>query len=111
MKGRGVQRKVFRIEQTFSGRNAGAELHTPVDELKLMRTRREPRDDNAALESLKHDLMLIQDTVAHNKRELSRLIGDGKARNMARAAGELGAAVEGMEKATEKILKSAEGRR
>ena len=106
MKGRGVQRKVFRIEQMFTGRSAGAGPRAPIDELKA--TRAEPRDDDETLESLRHDLTLIQDTVAHNKRELSRLIGDGKARNMARAAGELGAAVEGMEKATETILKSAE---
>jgi chemotaxis protein CheZ len=99
-----VQRKVFRIEQMVTGRSAAAEPRAPVHERKVMRA----RDDSGALESLRRDLALIQDTVAHNKRELSRLIGDGKARNMARAAGELGAAVEGMEKATENILKSAE---
>jgi hypothetical protein len=41
-------------------------------------------------------------------RELSVLINDGNDRRMARAAGELGAAVESMESATQKILASAE---
>ena len=41
-------------------------------------------------------------------RELSVLINDGNERRMTRAAGELGAAVGGMETATQKILASAE---
>ena len=40
--------------------------------------------------------------------ELSALIHDGNDRRMARAAGELGAAVESMETATQKILASPE---
>jgi hypothetical protein len=41
-------------------------------------------------------------------RELSALIHDGNDRRMPRAAGKLGAAVESMETATQKILASAE---
>ena len=52
--------------------------------------------------------MLVYDAVARNKRELSDLIADGKERRMTRAAGELGAAIESMEKATNRILKSGE---
>ena len=48
------------------------------------------------------------DAIARTKRELSVLIGDGRERRMAHAAGKLGTAVEAMEKATEKILKSTE---
>ena len=51
---------------------------------------------------------MLRDAVAHNIRELAALIGDSQERHMAHAAGKLGAAIEGMEKATEKILKSAE---
>ncbi len=51
----------------------------------------------------------MQETIAHNRRELAALIGDSKERRMARAAGELGAAVAGMEKATQKILHASRG--
>ena len=60
------------------------------------------------MQSLKRELALLNDAIAHNMRELAALIGDGHERHMAHAAGKLGAAVEGMEKATEKILKSTE---
>lgn len=63
-------------------------------------------DDN--VQSLTAELKLIRDTIARNKRDLGGLIGDGKERHMARAADELGAAVDGMETATQTILKSVE---
>jgi chemotaxis protein CheZ len=111
-----VQRKVFRVEQMFAGGRASAAAVEPadqrhlVDELKTLRALAERRDGNeaSAVQSLKRELALIHDTIAGNKRELSLLIGDGKQRRMTRAAGELGAAVDGMEKATQKILKSVE---
>src|ERR1019366_2272139 len=89
---------------------APADQHHLVDELKALRALAERRDGNEAttVQSLKRELALIHDTIAGNKRELSLLIGDGKQRRMTRAAGELGAAVDGMEKATQKILKSVE---
>jgi hypothetical protein len=55
-----------------------------------------------------HELSAIHSAIARNMQELSVLINDGDDRRMARAAGELGAAIEGMEKATQKILASAE---
>jgi chemotaxis protein CheZ len=55
-----------------------------------------------------HELSAIHSAIARNMQELSVLINDGNDRRMARAAGELGAAIEGMEKATQKILASAE---
>ena len=90
----GVQRKVFRIEELVGG-NA---------------PRQRDADFNAAdpAPSVEHELAGIQDIIARNKRELSALINDGSERRMSRAAGELGAAVEGMETATQKILASAE---
>jgi chemotaxis protein CheZ len=57
---------------------------------------------------LARELAAIQSAILHNMRELSVLINDGKDRRMARAAGELGAAVESMETATQNILASAE---
>jgi len=58
--------------------------------------------------ALERDLTAIHDIIAHHRRELSALITEGRERRMARAAGELSAAVEGMETATQKILASAE---
>jgi chemotaxis protein CheZ len=90
----GVQRKVFRIEELVGGgasrqRQAGLNAAGPAQAVDL-------------------ELAGIQDIIARNKRELSALINDGNERRMSRAAGELGAAVEGMETATQKILASAE---
>lgn len=61
-----------------------------------------PADD------IKGELALVQEMIARNREELAALIGENKARRMVRAAGELGAAIDGMEKATHKILQSAE---
>lgn len=111
-----MQRKVFRVEQMFTGKRAAAVAADPaeqrhlVDELKALRALAEQRDSTAAdaTQNLKRELALIHDTIARNKRDLAELIGEGQERKMARAAGELGAAVDGMENATQKILKSAE---
>src|SRR6478752_6516403 len=59
-------------------------------------------------QELARELAAIQSVILRNMRELSALIHDGNDRRMARAAGELGAAVESMETATQKILASAE---
>ncbi len=106
-----MQRKVFRIEQMFSGgRAAAAPPHQAVDELKSLRTLAEQRDTAAAdsVQGLTRELTLIRDTIARNKSELAALIGEGKERRMARAADELRASVDGMDTATQKILKSVE---
>ncbi len=59
-------------------------------------------------QELTRELAAIQSAILRNMRELSVLINDGNDRRLARAAGELGAAVESMESATQKILASAE---
>lgn len=108
-----MQHKVFRVERMFGGRAAARPTGTVVKDKaadpKPMQAR-VARPDAAAdtIQSLKRKLALLHDAVAHNIRELTALIGDGDARHIAHAAGKLGAAIEGMEKATEKILKSAE---
>ena len=111
-----MQRKVFRIEQMFAGGRAAApaavsaEQRHMVDELKALRALAERRDESGAeaVDLLRRELALVRDTIARHKRDLAALIGDGKQRGIARAADELGAAVDGMEKATQKILMSAE---
>ncbi|HZL39340.1 MAG TPA: protein phosphatase CheZ [Pseudolabrys sp.] len=94
-----MQRKVFRVEQMFGSRIAAR----PAPERNVAQP-----DADATVQKLAAELALLHETIARNRRELSALIGDGDDRRMTRAAGELGAAVEGMEKATVKILKSTE---
>jgi chemotaxis protein CheZ len=96
--GRGVQRKVFRIEQLIArGRVAAPASVQPHN-----------NEETSATKRLMRDLALMQDALARNKRELEKLIGEGKERKMARAADELRASVDGMDYATQKILKSVE---
>lgn len=87
-----MQRKVFRIEQMAGAVNGG---------------RRRATDMTTSL-AINPDITRLQELVTSQKRELAALIHEGKAHRMALAAGELGAAVESMEKATQNILKAAE---
>ena len=108
-----MQRKVFRVERMFGGRVAArpvaAAAPAKVADPKAPQARAErPDAADATVQSLKRELAQLHDAIARNKRELAALIGDGRERRMAHAAGKLGAAVEGMEKATVKILKSTE---
>lgn len=92
--------KVFRIERTFGGGTASPAMPTRPATLGGEQT--------DAVPALRRELARLTDMIARNKRELAALVGDGHERRMAHAAGKLGAAVEGMEKATVTILKSAE---
>jgi chemotaxis protein CheZ len=107
-----VQRKVFRAEQMFGGRRAKApqapdngerDAFDQLEPLRALGTRPDLADGEVARE-----LAHMREAVARNRAELSALIGGSKTRRMTRAAGELGAAVDGMEKATHKILQAAE---
>jgi chemotaxis protein CheZ len=103
-----MQRKVFRVERMFAAESASAPPAAAEEaEPRAVSEVREQFAD-ASGQGLERELMLVYDAVARNKRELSALVGDGKERRMARAAGELGAAIEAMEKATTRILKSGE---
>jgi len=84
--------RAFRIEQMF-----GTNVHRRAP----LAQEAEPRDE------LGRELTLLRETVARNKRELSALQAGGEPR-MRRAASELGAAIEGMEKATQTIIDCAE---
>jgi chemotaxis protein CheZ len=97
---RNVQRKVFRIEQMVRG---GRDTYRAAHHFAGEPSR--PADSGPSKE---RPLTAIQDDIARIRRELSLLINDGNDRRMARAAGELAAAVEGMETATQKILTSTE---
>jgi chemotaxis protein CheZ len=88
-----VQRKVFRVEQMIGKGRAQPQAVRAT----------ETTPDAAAWE-----LALISETIAHSKRELMALHGGATEPRMTRAAYELGAAIDGMEKATQKILKCSE---
>ena len=96
-----MQRKLFRIEEMNGARRASSlAARAPV-------TPSAPATDGN-MQTFAHELSRLRDAVAHNTRELARLLNDGQERRMTRASGELGAAVEVMETSTDKILKSAE---
>ena len=107
-----VQRKVFRVEQMFGEHRAAAPRQNDsgerdaIEQLKALRDLGERRD--VAADDIKGELALVREMIARNREDLAGLIGENKARRMVRAAGELGAAVDGMEKATHKILQAAE---
>lgn len=88
-----MQRKVFRIEEMAG---AGERRRTSVAP--------------ALAPAASHrEIAQSLDLIARQKRDLAALIHEGKHRRMTLAAGELGAAVEGMETATQNILKATEG--
>lgn len=99
-----MQRKVFRIEQMI-GRASRAQPDHAGDPVVPASEPHHPAEDGSFVE---RELAALQEIIVHHKRELSALVAEGKDRRMARAAGELSAAVEGMETATQKILASAE---
>jgi chemotaxis protein CheZ len=98
-----VQREVFRIEQMI-GRTSRTRLDQAGD--PAVPAGKPRRAETGPF--VEGELAALHDIVAYHRRELSALIAEGKDRRMARAAGELNAAVESMETATQKILASAE---
>ncbi|RDV04899.1 protein phosphatase CheZ [Undibacter mobilis] len=100
-----MQRKVFRIEAMLAARRqpgAGLAMRAPPIPAAT------PSDNVEALLGLKAELAYIHESVAHNKRELVAMIGDGAERRLTRAGDELGAAVAAMRGATDTILGTAE---
>ena len=87
-----MQRKVFRIEEMFNTSRARAPLA--------------PKAETA--QSSGRELAALREIVARNKRELLALQGSVADPRMTRAVYELGAAIDGMERATQKILKCTE---
>lgn len=81
-----MQRKVFRIEQMMA--DAG--------------------ERRASAAGPKRGLSALRDLVTLQRHNITALIYDGQQRRLTAAAGELGAAIEAMESATQSILKGAE---
>ena len=79
--GADVHRKVFRIEQM------AGERRTPSAFVRAART------DGNDVQTLRRELSGVRETLAADMRALAGLLHEGKERRMARAAGELGAAV------------------
>jgi chemotaxis protein CheZ len=99
-----VQRRVFRVEQMIGpGRARNDAQPFQIDN----QTARE-ESTTAPEAALAAELSALRVVVARNTRALMDLVHDGKNRRMARAAGELAAAVESMESATQKVLASVE---
>jgi chemotaxis protein CheZ len=96
-----VQRKVFRIEQMVEAGRA-SDLGSQHDDA----SESHERPDIGPV--ITRELAAIKSALERNARELAVLTNDGKDRRMTRAASDLGAAIEGMETATQKILASAE---
>jgi chemotaxis protein CheZ len=101
--GRGVQKKVFRVEQMLTARSVNA-----IAPRSSAPAKHADDNDGTAVANLKRELAAVQDIIARNKRDLASLIGEGTERRMARAGDELRAAVDGMDDATQNILKSVE---
>ena len=106
-----VQRKVFRVEQMFAERRrvapeSAASERVAIDHHQTAGERSDRCDTTA--DELKREFTAVRELLARNRKELEALIGENKTRRMVRAAGELGAAVDGMEQATHKILQAAE---
>ena len=97
-----MQRKLFRIEEMNGARRA-----SPLAARAPAAAGAAPAADGD-MRAFTRELASLRDAIAQNTHELARLLNDGRERRMARASGELGAAVEVMETSTDKILKSAE---
>ncbi|HXX25728.1 MAG TPA: protein phosphatase CheZ [Pseudolabrys sp.] len=100
-----MQRKVFRVEQMLASRRAPVP-RVSADPAKVPHALA-PQHDRSS-DTLKNEVAVLREIVAHNRRDIALLIGHDKDRHMPRSAGELGAAIAGMEKATQKILEEAE---
>lgn len=96
-----VQRKVFRVEEMLAGKRPMAAAYAGHRRASSERPQRAPGHAAA-------DLASLSDALAGHRRDLGNLIGYGDERHMARAADELAAAIDGMEAATQTILKSVE---
>jgi len=79
-----------------------------VDEYNAQRVLAERREEaiDATVHGLERELALVRETIARNTEDLAALIGERRDCRIARAAGERGAAVDAMAKATQKILQA-----
>jgi chemotaxis protein CheZ len=87
-----LQQKVFRIEAML-GKSRGARSYAPH------------AVQNAHETAYRHELAMIRDAIARSERELAALRGSVPAPRLQQ---ELGAAINGMDEATQKILHATE---
>ncbi|HEX5508211.1 MAG TPA: protein phosphatase CheZ [Pseudolabrys sp.] len=114
-----MHQKVFRAEKLLVRKHAAvpaandsAVRHAELlDQIKALRAISAHRNDGRAddMQRLKRELDLANDTIDRSRQDLSVLL---RTKNdeprLARASEELGATIDGMEAATESILKAAE---
>ena len=100
-----MQRKEFRVEQMIGARRARDVVQSPPTDQSAVRETTATAEARVAAPD---EISALRDILARNTRTLMALMNDGKDRRMARAAGELAAAVESMETATQKVLASVE---
>jgi chemotaxis protein CheZ len=99
-----VQRKTFRIEHLMA-RPRGPMSGSAGGAHETSR-----RANGADPSSLERELALTYEAIEKIQKELTAMSGSGcEAAQLSRAGSELGAAIDGMEKATHRILKVAEG--
>lgn len=114
-----VNRKVFRVEKLLVRRQTPAPVVPDVEarhaellnQIKALRALSEHREESGAdqAQQLRRDLELTQNAISQNRRELDALLRTKRdERRLERASEELGATIDGMEHATETILKAAE---
>ena len=113
-----MQRKVFRIEESFAGRRRPSPSSNDADhrhleligELKALRALAERSGEQSGDgEDLRRELEVIYDSIKSNQRELAAMQGDSdEGSRIARAHRELGAVIGAMELSTQQILKAAE---
>jgi chemotaxis protein CheZ len=112
-----MQRKLFRIERMFpdsrekssSAMNARTAAHASPASTASGRIPPSKMPEEPAMQELGRELDEIYAMIAHSKRELASFYehsGDGP--RVTRATSALGAAIDGMEKSTQQILKAAE---
>ncbi len=102
-----MKQKVFRVERMFAGEpRSAAPQNASAREPRAQTFVRTEQHDTSELQ---RELVALKQAIGRNLRDLEALRGPkGEDARLTRAASELGAAIQGMEKATQKILASTE---
>lgn len=112
-----MHRKVFRAEKLLGRRPAAvpaaadsetrhAEL---MEQIRALRALSAQRHGGTDVDRLKRELDLANESIKHSRQQLAVLLGTKRNEaRLARASSELGATIEGMENATETILRAVE---
>ena len=102
-----MKQKVFRVERMFAGEPRRAAPQN--GQAREPRAQAFVRAETHDTDELQRELAAFKQAIGRNLRDLEALRGpSGEDARLTRAASELGAAIQGMEKATQKILASTE---